>query len=238
LKLAPSNSLLMTAMSTQINGNAPQPFDEMKLNNTELDNKIEKLKRKGYFTIPISDATHAYLKNQDKPEASWKLSHIGKKLPLNNGYGDTARCMAAQIVSRIAQRNVTLRPNEFEIRHPGEHGAVQWHQDRAPRVLACIATLEGRGTEFISPLLEKEKFTKSSNTLSKALELKAGSDLLGNAIEVAKKDRFYFFAACGMASEHVPKLVHRAPPPALNEKADRSIFIARWSTDERGRTPT
>jgi len=228
LKLFPSSLPSLTSMFSQRNGNASQPFDEMKLSSSELDNKIEKLKNKGYFTIPMSRATRTYLKKQDKPEADWRQSHTWKKLPLEPGYEETAIDMASAIVSRIAQSDVKLTQQEFEIRRPGKHGAVEWHQDSAPKLLACVATLEGRGTEFVSPATAKEKFTRSSNILSRAMELKGGQTSLGNAVKEAKKDRFYFFAACGIPSEHIPKLVHRAPPAAAGEESDRSIFIARW----------
>lgn len=202
---------------------AAQPFAELNLSEEQLDKKLEKLQQKGYFTVKVKPATMAFLKSHDKPDAEWSDTSAGKVISFTGtDFERASTATAMRIVNRLSQQETMLVPQEFQIRRPHDTGADQWHQDRKPKKLTCLATLEGTGTEFVLPEVAKEKFRYENGATTGPSSIHGDASLEGD-IQRAKKDRFYFFAALGLTQEHVPKLVHRAP-----NETDRSIFLARW----------
>lgn len=199
----------------------PQPFDELKLDQGQIQEKTEKLKEKGYFTVPISEATRSYLHQQSSlSNPAWQNEPVGKVVDLKaTDYERSTTAVAKDIATRLTGVEQQLTPHEFQLRRAKNQGADQWHQDKAPKKVICIATVEGRGTEFVKRA-ESEGIFKTGR-FGKMIPLDA--EAVEQRTKEAKQDRFYFFAGRGITEENIPKLVHRSP-----HQTDRSIFLARW----------
>jgi hypothetical protein len=209
----------------------PQAFEEVRLNDRQLEDKLAKLKRKGYFTIPMSPATKALLHAESQSGPRWKSSDFGMindlgGLPQADVLNDAATRIFSHITADPAAR---LRPNGVEIRNPAPQVAEQWHQDLGPKVLTCIATLKGKGTEFVSLEASRNEFKEVEQPKHWIpIPPEDRNPPTETLIREAKKEKFYFFAALALKDESIPKLLHRAP-----SEPDRSIFLARWSDGKR-----
>ncbi len=219
--MKPLTPPIRRAMPEAPGATAEQPFDELKLTAATLDRKVAKLRREGYFTIPVSPTTRQFLRKHEASDA--KSEPIGKIADFRHSdYERSVTATATRVVAKLSGKAMKLTPQEFQIRWPKGAGADQWHQDKAKKVLTCITTLAGSGTEFVSPRVAEEKFTMVQ-AFPPMDGPRDGPDSIIDDIERTKDDRFYFFAARGLTAEEVPKLMHRAPG-----EADRSIFLARW----------
>jgi hypothetical protein len=209
----------------------PQAFEEVRLNDKQLEDKLAKLRRKGYFTIPMSPATKALLHAESQSGPRWKSSDFGMindlgGLPQADVLNDAATRIFSHITDDPAAR---LRPNGVEIRNPAPQVAEQWHQDLGPKVLTCIATLKGKGTEFVSLEASRNEFKEVEQPKHWIpIPPEDRNPPTETLIREAKKEKFYFFAALALKDESIPKLLHRAP-----SEPDRSIFLARWSDGKR-----
>ncbi|KPC45367.1 Uncharacterized protein AC496_0832 [Pseudomonas savastanoi pv. glycinea] len=199
----------------------PKPFDELKLDQGQIQEKTEKLKEKGYFTVPISDTTRSYLHQQSSlSNPAWRNETVGKVVDLKaTDYERSTTAVAKDIATTLTGRQQQLRPHEFQLRRAKNQGADQWHQDKEPKKVICIATIEGRGTEFVKRA-ESEGIFEAGH-FGKMIPLDA--EAVEERTKEAKQDRFYFFAGKGITEENIPKLVHRSP-----HQSGRSIFLARW----------
>jgi hypothetical protein len=199
----------------------PQPFDELKLDQGQIQEKTEKLKEKGYFTVPISETTRNYLHEQSSlSNPAWREDAVGKVVDLRSSdYERSITTVAKNIATKLTGTERELRAQEFQLRRAKNQGADQWHQDKEPKKVICIATVEGRGTEFVKSRDSEGIF--GTGTYGKMIPLDA--DAIERRTKEAKLDRFYFFAGKGISEDDVPKLVHRSP-----HESDRSIFLARW----------
>lgn len=206
-----------------------KPFDELKLSRPQIDRGLEKLKRKGYFTVRVTQETKSYLQENNKIVANLTGDTIGKVLSFEDeAFALAATATAAQISEQMTGKKMDLAIQEFQIRHPHDQGADQWHQDSAPKTLTCITTLSGSGTEFVLPEISNKKFTMEKVRYGERLAPIGGEAAIQSDVKQAKKDKFYFFAAMGVKNEEIPKLVHRAP-----HETDRAIFLARWKPLKR-----
>ncbi len=212
-------------------GSAPEPFDEMKLSKAEVNAKVAELKTNGFFTIPIAKTTQRYLQNanqgSEKLESQWEEKRTGRELRLPKSYNEIATRMATAVISKVADEKIHLKTQEFQIRRPGLQSADRWHQDRNPKVLTCLATLEGRGTEYVTPAVAKATF-KHVDESGTQVEMRKDHSLLSNDIQSFTQDRFYFIASQSKATETIPKLVHRAPATDPKDPNERAIFLSRW----------
>lgn len=209
----PSSPLRSTPISDE------KPFEELNLSDEQIDKKIEKLKRKGYFTIPLKPVTRRYLEAVMESDAKPVRGTFLACSFINTEYERTATATAEKIISRICGGEQKLQSHEFEKRWPGNHAASEWHQDSAPKLLSCIATIKGSGTQFVTPQTLEEKFTK----VSSGLIPKEDNAVTTEDIRHARPEKFLFFAAQALTKETIPKLLHRAPT-----EDHRSIFMARW----------
>ena len=218
MKLTPATFLSCLCASGSANA---EPFDEMKLSDRQLASKLHKLRTKGYFTIPVAPGTKRFLEAQSRsmPNDPFQKHALDFR---NSSYEQTGTALATRVVSALVAAELPLRPQEFEIRRPVAQAASEWHQDKAPKFLTCLTTLEGEATEFVSPAVFKGKF-KQTGDVPPVIEPVAGRTAIEKDIRTTKPDKFYIFAALGVEDPHVPKLVHRAPG-----QAGRSIFLARW----------
>lgn len=139
----------------------------------------------------------------------------------------TTTAMATKVVSQLKPGDLPLESVEFQIRNPSATAASTWHQDRAPKFLTCITTLEGASTQFVSPEVFKDKFKQISDIPRVEVPI-GGADSIKNDIRTTKPDKFYIFANLGIDDPQVPKLLHRAPG-----EPGRSIFLARWKENKR-----
>ncbi|WP_044423209.1 type III effector HopAZ1, partial [Pseudomonas syringae group genomosp. 3] len=198
-----------------------QPFDELKLDQGQIQEKTEKLKEKGYFTVPMSETTRNYLHEQSSlSNPAWREGTVGKVVDLRSSdYERSITTVAKNIATKLTGTERELRPQEFQLRRAKNQGADQWHQDKEPKKVICIATVEGRGTEFVKPRDSEGIFR--AGIYGQMVPLNA--DAIERRTKEAKLDRFYFFAGKGISEDEVPKLVHRSP-----HESDRSIFLARW----------
>ncbi|MES2832751.1 MAG: hypothetical protein V4695_12240 [Pseudomonadota bacterium] len=210
---------------------APKPFDEMKLSKAEVKQKVAELKTNGFFSIPISETTQRYLHNTNQgkgnSESQWEAKSTGTELKLPKSYNEIATRMATAVISKVADQKVHLETQEFQIRRPGLTPADRWHQDRNPKVLTCLATLEGRGTEYVTPALARATFKHIDDKIT-PIEMRKGRILCKEDIKTFKKDNFYFIASRSDVTESIPKLVHRAPAYDHKELSERAIFLSRW----------
>ncbi|KOP59561.1 type III effector HopAZ1 [Pseudomonas coronafaciens pv. porri] len=199
----------------------PQPFDELKLDQRQIQEKTEKLKEKGYFTVPISETTRSYLHQQSSlSNPAWRDERFGKVVDLKaTEYERSTTDVAKDIATTLTGRPQQLIPHEFQLRRAKNQGADQWHQDQRPKKVICIATVEGRGTEFVKRAESERIF--EPGYFGKMIPLDA--EAVKQRTKEAKQDRFYFFAGKGITEENIPKLVHRSP-----HQSGRSIFMARW----------
>ena len=204
-----------------------KPFDEINISDEQLDKKIEKLERKGYFTIPMKPVTRRYLEAVKESDAKPVRQTFLARSFIDTAYERMATATAERIISRIYGAEQKLQPHEFEKRWPGTHAADRWHQDSAPKLLTCIATIEGSGTQFITPQTLEKKFA----TVSAELTLKEKTAITPADIRHAKPEKFLFFAAKALTKNTIPKLLHRAPT-----EAGRSIFMARWLKKRQPKT--
>lgn len=199
----------------------PAPFDELKLDSPMVRKSIEKLQRKGYFTIPVSETTKTFMHAQ-KAENAQEI-FAGTAVSFRQTVHEPVITAAAtKVMSAINGHETRLTTHECEVRWPAGTGASDWHRDSRPKVLTCLTTLEGRPTEFVSPQVAQEKFTTDPKNPATVYPTRSDGPIASD-IRQAKKDKFYFFAAAGVTADHIPKLVHRAPGDA-----GRSIFLARW----------
>ncbi|EGH19582.1 MULTISPECIES: hypothetical protein [Pseudomonas syringae group genomosp. 2] len=199
----------------------PQPFDELKLDQDKIQEKTAKLKEKGYFTVPISETTKSYLREQSSlTNRAWQKHAVGKIVDLKStDYEKATTEVAKNIAAALTGTEKELTPQEFQLRRAKNQGADQWHRDKEPKKVICIATVEGRGTEFVKHGDSEGLF--GTGTYGKMVPLDASA--IEQRTKEAKQDRFYFFAGRGISEDNIPKLIHRSP----HEK-DRSIFLARW----------
>lgn len=199
----------------------PQPFDELKLDQEKIQEKTAKLKEKGYFTVPISETTRSYLREQSSlTNRAWQEHAVGKIVDLKStDFEKSTTEVAKNIAAALSGEEKELTPQEFQLRRAKNQGADQWHRDKEPKKVICIATVEGRGTEFVKHGDSEGLF--GTGTYGKMVPLDALA--IEQRTKEAKRDRFYFFAGRGISEDDVPKLIHRSP----HEK-DRSIFLARW----------
>lgn len=210
---------------------AAAPFDELTLSDRQLEAKVAKLRTKGYFTIPVARTTRQFLHAQSAampPATGARHSRDFK----GSDFEETATLLATRVVSRLALDDLPLIPQEFQVRKPSAASASGWHQDKAPKFLTCITTLEGAGTQFVSPEVFKEKFVQISD-YPVTLAPSGGNKSIEKDIRTTKPGKFYFFANLGINDARVPKLVHRAPG-----ESGRSIFLARWMENKRAVRPT
>lgn len=201
---------------------AAEPFDEMKLSDAQLASKLRKLRVKGYFTIPVAPCTKRFLHAHSRSLAGDPLTQRSRDFH-GSTYEETATALATRIVSALVSVTLPLRPHDFEVRRPVAQAASTWHQDKAPRFLTCLTTLEGEATEFVTPEVFKGKFRQTCD-LPLTIEPAAGRSDIEKDIRTTKPDKFYVFAALGLEDSGVPKLLHRAPG-----QPGRSIFLARWA---------
>nr|WP_282705614.1 DUF1826 domain-containing protein [Pseudomonas syringae] len=199
----------------------PQPFDELKLKPEQIQEKTAKLMEKGYFTVPIAEPTRRFLHEQSSlSNPAWRQETVGKVIDLKaTDYERSTTAVAKDIATTLTGKQQQLRPHEFQLRRAKNQGADQWHQDKGPKKVICIATIEGRGTEYVKRaesegIFEAGHFGKMTPLDARAVEQRTRE---------AKQDRFYFFAGKGICEDSIPKLVHRSP-----HQSGRSIFLARW----------
>lgn len=205
---------------------AAEPFAELQLSDRRIASKVEKLRTKGYFTIPVAKSTRRFLRAQS---AAIPASADGPPCRDFSGsaFEQVATSMASRVVSRLKPCDLPLRPHEFQVRKPSADAASDWHQDRAPKVLTCITTLEGAGTQFVSPSVFNEKFAQVED-FPVTLAPVDGAQSIAKDVRTTRPGQFYFFADLGIDDPQVPKLVHRAPG-----EPGRSIFLARWVENKR-----
>jgi hypothetical protein len=202
---------------------SPKPFDELSLSDEQVKEKTDKLLRKGYFTVRVSETTTRFLNSSNNDHANWDKNHFGSTISfIGSAFEKHATRTAEQVISTLSGSDLdsTLVPQEFEIRRPFDRGANRWHRDKQPKKLVCLATMEGGGTEFVSPAVAGEKFVTAGGIVMCPRD---GDSSIADDIKRAKSGRFYFFAGRGLEQATVPKLVHRAP-----DEVGRAIFMARW----------
>ncbi|WP_457792120.1 type III effector HopAZ1 [Pseudomonas syringae] len=207
----------------------PQPFDELKLKPEVIEKKTERLKDKGYFSVRMSEPTKSYLHQRSTlSNPAWRNQTVGQVIDLKGtDYERSVTAVAKDIATRLTGKQEQLKPQEFQLRRAKNQGADKWHQDKEPKKVICIATVEGRGTEFIKPSESKKLFETGeyAEMIPKNAEADAQktAEAIAQKTNEAKKDRFYFFAGKGITEESIPKLVHRSP-----HESGRAIFMARW----------
>lgn len=201
---------------------AKKPFEEMNLSPEQIDKKIEKLGRKGYFTVKATETTKAFLQKLSNAEDGWDKEYSWKSQNLaGSEYEKQTTGLAGKVIDKIEGGKPShLEPQEFQVRRPYGKGADRWHQDKEPKKIISIITLAGSGTEFVSPEVAKNKFASGAKIVQ---EPKQGDEAIKADIHQAKKDRFYFFLGRSMKETDFPVLVHRSP-----QELDRSVFMARW----------
>lgn len=204
-----------------------KPFEEMNLSPEQIDKKIEKLARKGYFTVKASETTKAFLQKLSNADNGWNKEYFWKSQNLvGSDYEKQTTALAGKVIDRIdGNKPSHLEPQEFQVRRLFGKVADRWHQDKEPKKIISIIALAGSGTEFVSPEVAKEKFPSGRGI---AQEPTGGEQAIKADIHQAKKDRFYFFLGRSMKETDFPVLVHRSP-----QEGDRSIFMGRW----REKTP-
>ncbi|KPW93265.1 Uncharacterized protein ALO79_02676 [Pseudomonas syringae pv. castaneae] len=129
----------------------PQPFDELKLKPEQIQEKTAKLMEKGYFTVPIAEPTRRFLHEQSSlSNPAWRQETVGKVIDLKaTDYERSTTAVAKEIATTLTGKQQQLGPHEFQLRRAKNQGADQWHQDTEPKKVICIATIEGRGTEYV-----------------------------------------------------------------------------------------
>ena len=223
MKLPPISVLSYLCRSSSA---VAEPFDEMTLSDRQLELKVQKLRTKGYFTIPVARPTHKFLQKQAAtvPSAVNQTHVRGFE---HSVFEATTTAMATRVVSRLKPGDLPLAPTEFQIRNPSAASASDWHQDRAPKFLTCITTLKGAGTQFVSPGVFKAKFNRVSDIPRIETPI-GGEDSIREDVRTTKLGKFYVFANLGVDDPQVPKLLHRA-----QGEPGRSIFLARWKKNPR-----
>jgi hypothetical protein len=212
-----------SAIRSDTVGPSPQPFDELSLSDEQVKAKTSELLREGYFTVAVSETTASFLKSNNDDNANWDTQHFGSTISfIGSPFEQNATSTAEKVVTTLSSldRHVALVPQEFEIRRPFDKGAYRWHRDKQPKKLVCLATIEGGGTEFVSPDIADEKFVSEGGIVMRPRD---GDASISDDIQRAKSGQFYFFAGRGVDQATVPKLVHRAPG-----EVGRAIFMARW----------
>jgi hypothetical protein len=199
----------------------PKPFDEMRLDSDGVKRSLEKLQKKGYFTIPVSATTKKFLEAQNIDNAtdgprSKRIDFSGTE------HESVVKNFASKVVSQINEQKTTLKTDACEVRWPNGTGASEWHQDSKFRSFVCTTTIKGGGTEFVTPETLKSKFNIQKQPRDD-IRPKGGDQAIKDDIKHAKKDKFIFFAALGIEAEYIPKLGHRAPI-----ETNREIFLARF----------
>ncbi len=129
----------------------PQPFDELKLKPEQIQEKTAKLMEKGYFTVPIAEPTRRFLHEQSSlSNPAWRQEPVGKVIDLKaTDYERSTTAVAKEIATTLTGKQQQLGPHEFQLRRAKNQGADKWHQDKEPKKVICIATIEGRGTEYV-----------------------------------------------------------------------------------------
>lgn len=198
----------------------PQPFDEFRLTADQVQRCVGNLKQHAYFTIPASAKTMEFLNLQDKDKGN-DTYHSKIVTFKTTRHASVINAAAHFLMWRINGCEMTLDAHEIEVRWPRGTGASEWHKDSSPKVMTCLMTLAGRGTEFVTPQVAEQKFTFDRE--SRSYMPNGGRAAIQQHINEAQKAYFYFFAADGLKDESVPKLLHRAPG-----EENRCIFLARW----------
>lgn len=202
-----------------------EPFDELNLDDRQLESRIRELCTNGYFSIPIAPCTMQFLESlaalmPHDPVATNICDLRGST------YEQTATAFATRVLAHLVPGTLALQPHEFQLRQPDAKIASNWHHDKAPKLLTCITTLVGTGTEFVTPQVAESKFQRTVHygmPYEVTMHPVAGNAAIASHIQTMERGRIYVFVARGLKNSRVPSLLHRAPGTA-----GRTIFMARW----------
>lgn len=184
---------------SSITGKRAEPFDELNLSDAQVARNVAKLQKKGYFSIPVSQQTDQFLKNQRKENGvDLGLRNLHTTTFISNEFERNTTATANKIVSAATKQQMRLKPHEFEVRWPGGGGADSWHMDKRPNMLTCIKTIDGPGTKFVSPRTADKHF-KRPDMSSSSFNPVAGEASVQDKIRQMKQNKFYFFFGRGIA---------------------------------------
>lgn len=226
LTSAPSTSSASVSPATALaKSPATEPFDEFKLDDRQLASKLQELRTHGYFTLPIAAPTMRFLEAQAALMPHDPL--VTNRCDLRGStYELTATAFATRVLAHLVPATLTLQPNEFEIRQPHAQVATGWHEDNAPKLLSCITTLVGSGTQFLAPDVSVTRFRTTVHyglqTGAKLVRL-ADHAVIEPHVQTMESGKIYVFVGRGLKNSQVPVLVHRSPG-----EVGRTIFMARW----------
>lgn len=200
-----------------------KPFDEFNLTAQQITQKADKLLRKGYCSIHMSEITHALFNDISKSADGWKTNVVlGEQYSfVGTEYNSKISDCVQKLLFELTNKQYNLEPNENELRKPPGIIAMRWHHDTSPKLMTVAATHEGKGTEFVSLEVADTKFEPMKQT-SLYQPIK-GEKSIAPDIQVAKDKRFYMFAGDGLKDPKIPKFLHRA-----NGDEERTIFLARF----------
>lgn len=110
------------------------------------------LQRDGHFSIPMSVATRSILNSHINDPNGWnysRLRSIETKGLVHSEIGDCLSQLAHQVALKTIKSDpgdIRLKAHEIEIRKVFDNGASDWHVDRAPKWITCLALLRGNST--------------------------------------------------------------------------------------------
>jgi hypothetical protein len=209
-----------------------------------LSYKLADLERDGFFAIPMSGQTRSFFQSScQDARLRAPTGHTGKgdihwQIKIGDDRAGALDRFAQKVVTSSlkcelgAHSEIRLGKQEMELRAVGpESASTTWHLDFAPKVLACVALVGGKGTtQFLLPKVAQEKFAYQPSGLRHLiLQPKVGSEIQTAEIHNAPENAFIFFLADGLRGKtDFPILVHRTPPGA----EQRTNFLARWTMGE------
>lgn len=204
-------------------------FDELRdalASPARLDAAVDALSRDGVLSIPMSEETRQYLERRLDDTQGWTMKHHGYQWfrdLRSEPFAATLKAFSERLVNRIASSgrpDIALQAHECEIRLTDTTSAEQWHQDRPPNLLTCIATIRGAPTEYLSPADAASHFEWSLLYPERSRQIRT---VERSAIRYLPAGAIHVFATAQLETD-LPKLMHRAPPP----EPGRAIFLARW----------
>ena len=209
---------------------ASEPFDELVLSESQVSQVARDIKTQGHCTIAMSKVTQAFL-TQLKNDATveWAPAPNGgvpHKYAGDGGLEPKVKQSAAQIIQALTPdaEPRPLRAQQFELRQPSRGAAPEdWHIDRINKFVV-LATLEGKGTLYVSPMDADKVFYKNTDPTNVSAVQKISESEMPKYVQESPQHHFMLFATREIASESVPALIHCSPPATDG----RTIFLARW----------
>lgn len=206
----------------------PPAFDELRealASPARLDAAFVALSRDGVLSIPMSVQTRQYLENRLDDSEGWSMHSGGQRFRdlRSEPIAATLKAFSEALVNRIKTSGsapIALMAHECEVRATDTASAEKWHEDSAPNLLTCLATIRGAQTEYLSPAVAASHFQRERLFPERSIQIRPVEQ---SDIRCLPAGAIHVFATARLETD-LPKLMHRAPPP----QPGRAIFLARW----------